>query len=113
MSPNAYSLESYSRHLPPAVIALLGCDYELLTYTLGTRQLVRRRLPTRRSPSLTPAHVYSLIGDTPAILDVTAYPPTMMRVTPKWKEGEESGMYAVVSILGVMGTACFHGPCVV
>lgn len=44
----------------------------------GERQLVKRRFPTRRSASLTPPLIYYLIGDTPAIVDITSWPPTVV-----------------------------------
>ncbi|GAA6007516.1 hypothetical protein JCM11491_004192 [Sporobolomyces phaffii] len=94
-----------------AVISLLGCDYELLTYVIGERQLVKRRFPTRRSPSLSPPLVYYLIGDTPAIADVTSWPPTTAGMVPPFKEGDS--MYAVASVLTPSGTGKLHGQCVV
>jgi len=51
----------------------------LRTTLAGERQLVKRRFPTRRSPSLTPPLIYYLIGDTLAIVDVTSWPPTTVR----------------------------------
>ncbi|GAA5869553.1 hypothetical protein JCM8547_001521 [Rhodosporidiobolus lusitaniae] len=92
-----------------AVMALLGCDYELLTYAIGSRQLVKRRYPTRRSPVLTPPVVYFLIADTPAILDATQWPATFAGMVPPDK-GEDS-MYAVTSVLTPAGVAKMHGEC--
>lgn len=79
----------------------------------GERQLVKR-LPSpsssqrRKAPSLTPPLIYSLIGDTPSILDVTNYPVTALRSTPPWKE---SDMFAIVSILEPKGGNEWHGFC--
>ncbi|GAA5980483.1 hypothetical protein JCM11641_003409 [Rhodosporidiobolus odoratus] len=92
-----------------AVMALLGCDYELLSYSIGDRQLVKRRYPTRRSPVLTPPTVYFLIGDTPAILDATNFPPTTAGMIPPHK-GEDS-MCAIASVLTPSGVTRMHGEC--
>ncbi|BGP19838.1 hypothetical protein JCM10213v2_007969 [Rhodosporidiobolus nylandii] len=94
-----------------AVLLLLGHDYELLTFALGTRQLIKRRWPTRRSPILTPPVVYFLTGETPAILDYTNEPMT----TAGWVPGEKGGdsMYAVTAVLTTMGVARMHGDCAV
>ncbi|GAA5888275.1 hypothetical protein JCM6882_008565 [Rhodosporidiobolus microsporus] len=94
-----------------AVLALLGVDYELLTFSIGTRQLVKRRYPTRRSPSLSPPVVYALIGDTPAIVDATSWPPTHAGMVPP-QYGEDS-MYAVTAVLTPAGSGRMHGECVV
>ncbi|GAA5842708.1 hypothetical protein JCM3766R1_005758 [Sporobolomyces carnicolor] len=94
-----------------AVMALLGCDYELLTYAIGERQLVKRRFPTRRSASLTPPLIYYLIGDTPAITDITPWPPTTAGMIPSFKERDS--MYAVTSVLTPSGIGKLHGQCVV
>ncbi|GAA5930755.1 uncharacterized protein JCM15063_002449 [Sporobolomyces koalae] len=94
-----------------AVMALIGCDYELLTYAIGERQLVKRRYPTRRSATLTPPLVYYLIGDTPAIVDVTSWPPTAVGMIPPFKEGDS--MYAITSVLTPSGIGKSHGLCMV
>ncbi|GAA5872743.1 hypothetical protein JCM1840_004506 [Sporobolomyces johnsonii] len=94
-----------------AVVALLGADYELLTYAIGERQLVKRRYPTRRSPSLTPPIVYYLIGDTPAIADVTSMPATTSGLIPPFKDGDS--MYAITSVLTPAGVCRLHGNCVI
>jgi len=95
-----------------AVLLLLGVDYELLTFSIGERQLVKRRYPTRRSPVLTPPLVYFLIGDTPAILDATSWPaPTFPGFVPPQREGDS--MYAVTSVLTPAGVAKMHGECLV
>ncbi|GAA5960876.1 hypothetical protein JCM3765_007521 [Sporobolomyces pararoseus] len=94
-----------------AVMSLLGCDYELLTYAIGERQLVKRRFPTRRSASLTPPLIYYLIGDTPAIVDVTPWPPTTAGMIPPFKEGDS--MYAITSVLTPGGIGKLHGQCLV
>ncbi|BGP51425.1 hypothetical protein JCM10450v2_007367 [Rhodotorula kratochvilovae] len=93
-----------------AVLALLGCEYELLAYTIGERELVKRRYPTRRSAALQPAGVYFLIGDTPAIRDCTSMPPTVSGMVPAHREGDS--MYAVTSVLTPAGMARMHGSCV-
>ncbi|GAA6036258.1 hypothetical protein JCM8097_006863 [Rhodosporidiobolus ruineniae] len=94
-----------------AVLLLLGHDYELLTFTLGTRQLVKRRFPTRRSPVLTPPVVFFLIGDTPSIVDATAWPPTYAGMVPPLEGKEGDSMYAVTSVLTPAGVAKMHGEC--
>ncbi|GAA5877983.1 hypothetical protein JCM16303_002803 [Sporobolomyces ruberrimus] len=94
-----------------AVMALLGCDYELLTYTIGERQLVKRRFPTRRSPTLTPPLIYYLTGDTPAIVDVGSWPPTTAGMIPPFKEGDT--MYSITSVLTPSGAGRLHGQCLV
>ncbi|GAA5915576.1 uncharacterized protein JCM6883_004236 [Sporobolomyces salmoneus] len=94
-----------------AVMALMGCDYELLTYAIGERQLVKRRFPTRRSASLTPPLIYYLIGDTPAIVDITSWPPTVAGMTPPFKEGDS--MYAIASVLTPSGIGKLHGSCLI
>ncbi|GAA6014529.1 hypothetical protein JCM10207_001636 [Rhodosporidiobolus poonsookiae] len=93
-----------------AVLGLVGCDYELLAYILGSSQVVKRRYPTRRSAVLTPPVVFFLLGDTPAIIDVTAAPPTVAGWVPPHKEGDS--MYAVTSVLTPAGVARMHGECV-
>ncbi|GAA5827829.1 hypothetical protein JCM11251_007692 [Rhodosporidiobolus azoricus] len=94
-----------------AVLALLGVDYELLTFSIGTRQLVKRRYPTRRSPTLTPPVVYALIGDTPAIVDATAWPVTRTGTVPP-QYGDDS-MYVVTAVLTPAGQGKMHGECLV
>ncbi|KPV72029.1 uncharacterized protein RHOBADRAFT_47212 [Rhodotorula graminis WP1] len=92
-----------------AVLALLGCEYELLTYTIGERELVKRRYPTRRSAALQPPGVFFLIGDTPAIRDCTTMSPTASGMVPPHREGDS--MYAVTSVLTPAGMARMHGNC--
>jgi len=92
-----------------AVLALLGCEYELLTYTIGERELVKRRYPTRRSAALQPPGVFFLIGDTPAIRDCTSMSPTASGMVPPHREGDS--MYAVTSVLTPAGMARMHGNC--
>ncbi|GAA6009354.1 uncharacterized protein JCM10292_001385, partial [Rhodotorula paludigena] len=94
-----------------AVLALLGCDFELWTYSIGSRELVKRRYPTRRSPVLTPPVVYFLIGDTPAIRDCTSLPPTVSGMVPPHRDGDS--MHAITSVLAPSGLAKMHGSCVV
>ncbi|GAA5990441.1 hypothetical protein JCM10908_007374 [Rhodotorula pacifica] len=94
-----------------AVTSLFGCDFELVTYSLGTREVIKRRVPTRRSATLTPPIVYRLIGDTPAIKDCTAMPLTTLGCTPPHRQGGE--MYDVTSVLTPRGLAKMHGRCVV
>lgn len=92
-----------------AVLALLGCEYELLSYTIGSRELVKRRYPTRRSAALQPAGVFYLIGDTPAIRDCTSMAPTVSGMVPPHHEGDS--MFAVTSVLTPAGMARMHGNC--
>lgn len=92
-----------------AVNSLYGYTYELLTYAIGQRQLVKRRTGTRRTPHLTPPLVYQLIGDTPAILDITSQPPTHARWIVPWKENDP--MYSVVSALTPFSSIEYHGVC--
>ncbi|GAA6059920.1 hypothetical protein JCM10212_003060 [Sporobolomyces blumeae] len=94
-----------------AVMSLLGADYELLSYAIGERQLVKRRFPARRSPSLTPPLIYYLIGDTPAIPDATAWPPTTSGMIPPFKEGDT--MYSITSVLTPAGIGRLHGHCTI
>jgi hypothetical protein len=95
-----------------AVMLLLGHDYELLTFSIGERQLVKRRYPARKSAVLTPPIVYFLIGDSPAIVDATNFPhPTCAGFVPPHKEGDS--MYAVTSVLTPAGVAKMHGECLV
>ncbi|BGP57996.1 hypothetical protein JCM8202_001766 [Rhodotorula sphaerocarpa] len=94
-----------------AVTSLFGVDYELLTYSLGVREVIKRRVPTRRSPAMTPPIVYRLIGDTPAIRDCTEMPPTTLGCTPPHREGGE--MYDVTSVLTPRGLGMLHGRCLV
>ncbi|KAK4702549.1 hypothetical protein P7C70_g3668, partial [Phenoliferia sp. Uapishka_3] len=93
-----------------AVIALFGCDFELLSYTIGDHQVVKRRYPSRRSPTMTPPIIYSIIKDTPAILDVTSHTSTTARTVPSWRDQNDT-MYTVVSVLTPGGTSAFHGDC--
>ncbi|POY71575.1 hypothetical protein BMF94_5400 [Rhodotorula taiwanensis] len=94
-----------------AVTSLFGCDFELVTYSLGTREVIKRRVPTRRSPSMVPPIVYRLIGDTPAIKDCTSMPLTTLGCTPPHRQGGE--MYDVTSVLTPRGLARMHGRCLV
>lgn len=93
-----------------AVLGLLGCDYELLTYTIGSKEVTKRRFPSRRTPSLTPPIIYAIIGDTPAIVDITGQPPTITRRVPPWRDQEDT-MYSVMSVLAPRGMTDFHGKC--
>lgn len=114
---------------------LLGCDLELLTYSIGVsllllsiilcskqlqaltrfsllageRQLVKRRVPTRRSALLTPPLIYQLTHQSPQIFDVTSQPQSLSNTVPAWKEGDS--MYAVVSALSPAGTSRIWGMC--
>ncbi|GAA6053767.1 hypothetical protein JCM3770_005107 [Rhodotorula araucariae] len=92
-----------------AVLALVGCEYELLAYAIGSRELVKRRYPTRRSAALQPAGVYFLIGDTPAIRDCTGAPATASGIIPPHCAGDS--MYTVTSVLTPAGLARMHGCC--
>ncbi|GAA5960667.1 hypothetical protein JCM21900_005447 [Sporobolomyces salmonicolor] len=94
-----------------AVMALLGADYELLSYAIGERRLVKRRYPTRRSPSLTPPIIYYLIGDSPVIADATSMPPTTAGLIPPFKNGDS--LYAVTSVLTPAGVCRLHGNCAI
>ncbi|BGP27431.1 hypothetical protein Rt10032_c15g5412 [Rhodotorula toruloides] len=95
-----------------AVLALLGYDLELVTYAIGSRQLIKRRYPTRRSPILTPPILFALIGDTAGgILDCTSMNPTVSGMVPPHHRGDS--MYAVTSVLTPAGLAKVHGTCVV
>ncbi|KAM0751223.1 hypothetical protein T439DRAFT_325372 [Meredithblackwellia eburnea MCA 4105] len=93
-----------------AVLALFGCDFELLSYTIGEHQVVKRRAAARRSPTMTPPVIYSIIKDTPAIQDVTKEGPTTPRTVPTWKDAHDS-MYSVVSIISPSGFVDYHGDC--
>ena len=109
-----------------AIVRLFGCSFELLSYSIGQsfaylpelladmpmrigeRQLVKRRVASRRSPSLTPPIIYSLTGQTPRILDVTSHSSPFHARIPPWKS---DSMYAVVSSLTPAGPIPLHGRC--
>lgn len=109
-----------------AIVRLFGCNFEMLSYSIGDsfaaryrepelkhgdtgeRQVVKRRVASRRSPSLTPPIIYSLTGQTPRILDVTSHPASFSSRIPPWKS---DSMYAVVSSLTPGGPIPLHGRC--
>lgn len=125
-----------------AVHHLCGCDLELLTLavgqscsptrqlcsshvlcadvfrlrhaTAGDRQLTKRKAGSRRAPALSPPVVYSLIGDTPAIRDVSGFPreATALHNVVPWAEQGDT-MMTVTSVLTPAGTNAFHGACLV
>lgn len=97
-----------------AVHALCGAELELLTLAVGDRQLTKRKAGSRRTPALSPPVVYALIGDTPAIRDVSTLPreaTALHAVLPWAPEGDT--MFTVTSVLTPAGTNAFHGACLV
>lgn len=70
--------------------------------------MIKRRSAGRRSPTLTPPIIYSLIFDTPSILDCTNQPPTSSRWVVPWKASE---LYTVVSAITPNATPGYHGRC--
>ncbi|KAI5475611.1 hypothetical protein MNV49_001121 [Pseudohyphozyma bogoriensis] len=90
-----------------AVLYLFGHDYELVTYTFGEREMIKRRYPSRRTPTLTPPIIYAIFGDTPSMTDATHCGPTVPREVPGWKDPDDS----VMTVLTPAGAAEFHGLC--
>ncbi|KAM0786101.1 hypothetical protein ACM66B_006912 [Microbotryomycetes sp. NB124-2] len=92
-----------------AIQTMFGVLFELLTYAIGDRQVVKRRLPIRRTPVLTPPLIYTLIGDSPSIRDISNEPPTHLRWLVPWKQHDD--LNSVTAACSPISVPSFHGKC--
>ncbi|KAK4052290.1 hypothetical protein OIO90_004371 [Microbotryomycetes sp. JL221] len=92
-----------------SVQLMFGVLFELLTYAMGDRQVVKRRLPMLRSAVLNPALVYGLLGDSPLIKDVSNEPVTHARWHVPWRDDDD--LNVVVAASSPVSGGMFHGQC--
>lgn len=77
-------------------------------HSVGDRQMIKRRVAGKRSPTLTPSILYSLTGTTPQIFDATNYPTSFINRIPPWIDNGDS---KVISSL-TPSEGSFHGICI-